>query len=78
MVLYDIELRGVDMVKESQKQARNKWDAEHMTVVGCKVRRDIAEKFKAATAAENTTPNAVLRDAIDRFLEQHDMQNQPE
>ena len=56
------------MVTENQKRSRNKWDAANMTVLGCKVRKDKAEAFKAACAAAGTTVNAVFSAAIDDFM----------
>ncbi len=52
------------MPTEKQKGYRNKWDAANMTVVGCKIRKDKAEAFKAACKAAGTTPNAVFTAAI--------------
>ena len=59
------------MTSENQKRARNKWDATNMTVLGCKVRRDKAEAFKAACAAAGTSVNAVFAAAIDDFMATH-------
>ena len=56
------------MTTEAQKKSRNKWDAENMTVLGCKVRKDIADDFKAACKIAGTTPNAVFRAALDDFM----------
>ncbi len=64
MVFY---LWGDAMPTEKQKGYRNKWDAAHMTVLGCKVRKDRAEEFKAACKARGTTPNAVFIAAINAF-----------
>ena len=58
-------------VSEIQKRARNKWDAANMTVLGCKVRKDKAEEFKAVCAEAGTTVNAVFTEAMDRFLDAH-------
>ena len=63
------------MVRESQKQARNKWDAENMKVVGCKIRKDQAEAFRALCIARNTTPNEVLRKAILSFMGEGEAEN---
>lgn len=54
---------------DAQRRAQNKYDAANMTVLGCKVRRDEAEAFKEACRAAGTTPNAVFRDAMQRFME---------
>jgi hypothetical protein len=40
-----------------------------MTVLGCKIRKDRAEEFKAACKAAGTTPNAVFTAAINDFME---------
>ena len=56
---------------ESKRRANNKYIAEHMTVLGCKIRKDDAEKFKQACAAAETTPNAVFRKAIDAFMKEN-------
>lgn len=56
------------MPSEKQKRYRNKWDAANMAVLGCKIRKEKAEQFKAACKAAGTTPNAVFAAAIDEFL----------
>ena len=61
-------VRGDDMPTENQKRYRNKWDAENMTVLGCKVRKEKAAQFKAACKEVGTTPNAVFISAINDFL----------
>lgn len=58
------------MPTENQKKSRNKWDAANMTVLGCKIRKDKAEKFKIACKSAGTTPNAVFTAAINDFLAQ--------
>lgn len=60
------------MVRECQKRAKNKWDAANMTVLGCKIRKDKAERFKAACKSAGTTPNAVFTEAINKFLEKEE------
>ncbi len=56
---------------EAKRKANNKYIAANMTVLGCKVRRDKAERFKAACKEAGTTPNAVFTGAIDTFMEEH-------
>ena len=56
---------------DAQRRASNKYIAENMTVLGCKIRKDDAEKFKQACAAAETTPNAVFRKAIDEFMKEN-------
>lgn len=56
---------------ESRKKANAKWDAENMATLGCRVKREQAEKFKAYCADKGKTSNAVLREyALDCIDEQ--------
>ena len=59
------------MVSDAQKKASAKWDKENMVVLACKVKRETAEQFKAACAAQGTTSNAVLQQAVKAYLEEH-------
>lgn len=59
------------MVYESQKRASAKWDKENMTIVGTKIRRNYAAAFRDACKDAGTTPSAVLRRAIDDFMQEH-------
>lgn len=56
------------MVTRAKRATNNKWDSENMTVLGCKVRKSIADDFKAACKAAGTSPNAVFRYALDEFM----------
>ena len=56
------------MPTEAQKRARNKWDAENRTVIGCKMRREDAAAFKAATQANGTTPNELIRGWVGEYM----------
>ena len=59
------------MVTEARKRANAKWDKENMTSLACRVKKDYAEKFKAACIEAGTTPNAVLKQAVEEFLQAH-------
>lgn len=59
------------MVSDAQKKASAKWDKENMVVLACKVKRETAEQFKAACAAQGTTSNAVLQQAVKAYLEEY-------
>lgn len=65
------------MVTEARKRANAKWDKENMVVLACKVKRETAEKFKAACAAQGTTSNAVLQQAVKTYLDEHPAPEQP-
>ena len=62
---------------DAQRRANNKYIAKATTVLGCKMRRDAADEFKAACKAAGTTPNAVFRAAVDDFMAQHQNSAQP-
>ena len=54
---------------EAQKRANNKYIAEHMTVLGCKVRKEYADKVREKAKEEGTSVNAKLKRVLDEFLE---------
>lgn len=56
------------MPNDTQRRARNKWDAENMSVISCKLKREIAERFKAAAKSNGTTPNELIRGWIAAYL----------
>lgn len=56
------------MPTDTQRRARNKWDAENMTVISCKIKREIADDFKATARANGTTPNELIRGWINDYL----------
>ena len=56
------------MPTDTQRRARNKWDAENMSVISCKLKREIAESFKAAAKSNGTTPNELIRGWIAAYL----------
>ena len=58
-------------LSESKRRANNKWDPANMTVLGCKVRRDRAEQFKAACKKNGTSPNAIFLAAMEKFMEEY-------
>jgi hypothetical protein len=56
------------MPTEAQKRTRDKWDAENMSVISCKLKREIAGSFKAAAKSNGTTPNELIRGWIAAYL----------
>jgi len=64
------------MVSDAQKKASAKWDKENMIVVGTKLKRSYAADFRAMCEAVGTTPSAVIRKAIDDFMEANTEQGQ--
>lgn len=53
---------------DAKRRANNKYIAKNMTVLGCKVRKDEAEVFRALCKAGGTTPNAVFRRAMQDYM----------
>lgn len=56
------------MPTEAQRRSRGKWDAKNMAVISCKLKREIAENFKAAAKSRGTTPNELIRGWIAEYL----------
>ena len=57
---------------DAQRRAVNKYQAAHMAVMSCKLRKEDAEAFRAACKAAGTSPNAVFRTAIAQFMAAQD------
>lgn len=60
------------MVTSAKRKSNNAWDKANMTVLGCKVRKDYADRVRAVCAVHGDTVNALLRDALDKYLEEHE------
>lgn len=58
--------RSMRSVPVSRRQDR--WDADHMRTVGCKLRTATAARLAAVAAAEHTTRYAIIRGLIYSFL----------
>jgi len=56
-------------VSDAKKKANKKWDAANMQNLSVKVRRDYADQIRAKAAAAGTTVGAILRKALDDFME---------
>ena len=59
---------GEKKISDAKRKANNKYDLANYTVVGCKVRKEIADQFRDVCKQKNTSPNAVFRDAIYDFM----------
>lgn len=53
---------------DAQRRANNKYIAKSMTVLGCKVRKEYAEKVRAKCKEDGTTVNAILKRALDEYM----------
>ena len=50
---------------------------ENMSVISCKLKREVAETFKATAKANGTTPNELIRKWIDAYVRQNMPAEQP-
>lgn len=55
-------------ISESRRRANNKWSAENMTILACKVYKSYATEVKAEAVRRGTTVNAVLTAALADFM----------
>ncbi len=58
--------------KPLSRQAR--WDAEHMTTVAIRVRKEIFTAFRAACTARGEKVNTVLKQAMEAYIAAADHQ----
>lgn len=65
-------------LSDAKRRANNKYIAVHMTVLGCKVRRDYADRVRQACADNGDTVNAVIRRALDEYLERSEADHRTE
>lgn len=54
---------------DAQRRANNKYISKSMTVLGCKVRKDYADRVRQKAKDEGTSVNAILKKALDDFME---------
>ncbi len=48
----------------AKRAANDRWDKEHMTTLGCRVKKDEAELFKAYARDKGKTSNTVLKEFV--------------
>ena len=56
-------------VSASKRAANNKWDAANMATLGTKVKREEAERVRAAAAAAGQSTSAYIGQAITERME---------
>lgn len=57
------------MVSPKKRASNNKWDAENMTVLGVKVRKEYADEVRQKAKERGDTVNAILKAALDKYME---------
>lgn len=55
-------------ISPAKKASNARWDKDNMTTLGCRVKREDAEKYHAAAKSQGTTINAVLKEALKDLL----------
>ena len=55
--------------KDSVRKAQNKYFQANFKTVGCKLPKDVAERFAEKAKANGTTANAVLASFVAQYLE---------
>lgn len=65
-------------VSKAKSASNARWDMKNTHVFSVKVRKDEAEKFKAACEAEALTPYAVLLRAVRATIAAHEKPPAPE
>ena len=58
------------MVTKAKRASNNRWDAQNMSVLTCKMKNETAASFRAACKLAGTTPIAVFRAAAEDLIEQ--------
>ena len=56
---------------DAQRRANNRYIKKAWTTIACKVSRETAAQFRAACAANGTTPNAVLLATVRQYIADH-------
>lgn len=56
------------MKSDAKRRADARWDAKNMCIISTKLRRNLAESFKAAAKSNGTTPNELIRGWIAAYL----------
>lgn len=54
---------------DAERRAQNKYQAKTYKVVGCKLTKDVAERFIEKAKANGTNANAVLASFVAQYLE---------
>ena len=54
----------------ARTQAQDKYDEQHYVFQSVKIRRQLRDDFKAACAARGQRVNSVLRESMERYVEE--------
>ena len=56
---------------DAKRRANNRYLVANYTVLGCKVRKEYADQVRRACQDNGDTVNAILKDALDAYLQEH-------
>ena len=59
-------------LSEAKKKANRKWDAANLVSFNVRLNKTKAERFRAAAAAAGKTPSAVIKESIDKFIQDYE------
>lgn len=54
---------------KAKREANNRWDKKNMITLGCRVKRDDAEKFKAFAENQGKTANTILKEYVMKCIQ---------
>lgn len=57
-------------VSEAKKKSNAKWDKTNMATLGCKVKKEQAEKFKRYASDNGTTANTMLKEYVLKCIDE--------
>lgn len=55
-------------ISEAKRKSNNDWDKKNMSTLACKVRKTVADAFKAKCTANGTTANSVLQSCVSGYI----------
>jgi uncharacterized protein (DUF4415 family) len=58
-------------VSEAKRASNDRWDRETMAYQTVKVNKALLQEFREAVAANGDKVNTVLREAMERYIEEH-------
>lgn len=53
---------------ESQRKAKNKWDAANMTSISIKIKKEYADSIRAACVADNIRVSDIIYKALSDYM----------
>lgn len=64
------------MLTPAKREANRKWDRNNMVNLSCRVRREYADRVRAACADNGESVNAVIKAALDDYLSKYETEQE--